>query len=75
MLTRLSFVGCDETGTGAWAGPTIAAAGVMAPGIFIDNLADSKTLLPKERAATYQHLVSHPQVHIATYAPMSITFT
>ena len=50
----------------------IAAAVVITPGVYIDNLADSKTLLPKERAAAYQSLVSHPQVFMATCAPLSV---
>ena len=72
QLSRGSDAGCDETGTGAWAGPMIAAAVVITPGVYIDNLADSKTLLPKERAAAYQSLVSHPQVFMATCAPFSV---
>jgi ribonuclease HII len=42
-----AVAGVDEVGVGAFAGPVVAAAVVLAPGTTIDGLADSKLLSPK----------------------------
>ena len=44
-----AVAGVDEVGVGAFAGPVIAAAVILAPGTTIDGLADSKLLSPKRR--------------------------
>ena len=41
--------GVDEVGVGAFAGPVIAAAVILAPQTVINGLADSKLLTPKRR--------------------------
>lgn len=43
--------GVDEVGRGALAGPVVAAAVVMPPGLTIDGVEDSKRLSPGRRAA------------------------
>jgi ribonuclease HII len=44
-----AIAGVDEVGVGAFAGPVVAAAVILAPGTIIDGLADSKLLSPKRR--------------------------
>jgi ribonuclease HII len=44
-----AVAGVDEVGVGAFAGPVIAAAVILAPHTVIDGLADSKLLSPKRR--------------------------
>ena len=44
------IAGVDEVGVGAFAGPVVAAAVILAAGTVIDGLADSKLLSAKRRA-------------------------
>ena len=44
-----AVAGVDEVGVGAFAGPVIAAAVILAQHTIIDGLADSKLLSPKRR--------------------------
>jgi ribonuclease HII len=44
-----SVAGVDEVGVGAFAGPVVAAAVILAPRTMIDGLADCKLLSPKRR--------------------------
>jgi ribonuclease HII len=44
-----AVAGVDEVGVGAFAGPVVAAAVILARHIIIDGLADSKLLSPKRR--------------------------
>jgi ribonuclease HII len=44
-----SIAGVDEVGVGAFAGPVVAAAVILAPDTLIDGLADSKLLSSKHR--------------------------
>ncbi len=43
------FVGIDEVGRGAWAGPVVAAAVILPFGLMIDGVNDSKKLSPAKR--------------------------
>lgn len=56
-LWRAGFTyiaGLDEAGRGAWAGPVVAAAAVLAPGTHLPpGTRDSKLLSPAQRAALY----------------------
>jgi ribonuclease HII len=45
--------GVDEVGVGAFAGPVVAAAVILAPDALVDGLADSKLLTPKRREALF----------------------
>jgi ribonuclease HII len=45
--------GVDEVGVGALAGPVVAAAVIIRPGISIEGLADSKLLTAKRRKALF----------------------
>jgi ribonuclease HII len=46
---RVHIAGVDEAGRGALAGPVVAAAVVMGPGVLIRGVADSKALKPARR--------------------------
>ena len=48
-----AIAGVDEVGVGAFAGPAIAAAVILAPGTTIDGLADSKLLSAKRREGLF----------------------
>lgn len=47
------MAGIDEAGRGPLAGPVVAAAVVLNPGVRIAGVDDSKLLTPKEREALY----------------------
>ncbi len=49
----MAVAGVDEVGVGALAGPVIAAAVILAPGMIIEGLADSKLLTAKRRQALF----------------------
>lgn len=48
-----AVAGVDEVGVGALAGPVVAAAVIIAAGISIDGLSDSKLLTAKHRDALF----------------------
>jgi ribonuclease HII len=52
------IAGVDEAGRGPLAGPVVAAAAVLAPGVFIEGVNDSKKLSAKRRDALYGEIVS-----------------
>ncbi|MBW4061597.1 ribonuclease HII [Candidatus Saccharibacteria bacterium] len=43
------IIGIDEVGRGAWAGPVVAGAVILRPGLIIDGLNDSKLVPAKRR--------------------------
>lgn len=43
------LAGCDEVGRGPLAGPIVAAAVILPPGVFLPGLRDSKELPPGQR--------------------------
>jgi len=45
------IAGIDEAGRGPWAGPVVAAAVILDPGVVIEGVDDSKRLTAKKRAA------------------------
>ncbi len=47
--TRLLVAGVDEAGRGPLAGPVVAAAVILRPGVTIEGLKDSKQLTPARR--------------------------
>jgi ribonuclease HII len=54
---RTYVAGIDEAGRGALAGPVVAAAVVLPPGLTIENVDDSKRLSPQTREAMYHEIL------------------
>lgn len=52
------LAGTDEAGRGALAGPLVAAAVMFPPGAVIENVRDSKALLPGQREELYDRILS-----------------
>ena len=46
----VNVAGVDEVGRGPIAGPVVAAAVILAEGVFIEGAADSKALTPRQRS-------------------------
>jgi ribonuclease HII len=55
-LTRVA--GLDEAGRGPLAGPVVAAAVILAPGVAVEGVDDSKRLDPDERGRLYGAITS-----------------
>ncbi len=51
--------GLDEAGRGPLAGPVVAAAVVLPPGIVIEGLRDSKKIAEKQRKEVFWNIVRH----------------
>ena len=62
---RGSPAGIDEAGRGPLAGPVVAAACVIAPGVHLDGIDDSKKLSARQREQLFEMLTTHPQVEHA----------
>ena len=59
-------IGVDEVGRGCLAGPVVACACYLPPGVDIDGIADSKTITTeKAREAIYEQLREAPGVRYA----------
>lgn len=58
----LSIAGCDEAGRGPLAGPVVAAACILQETTLLKGINDSKKLLPEERKALFQKIISDPQI-------------
>lgn len=56
------IAGVDEAGRGPLAGPVVAAAVIIRPGVSIKKVKDSKKLTAKQRIEIYNLLASHPKV-------------
>lgn len=54
--------GVDEAGRGPLAGPVVAAACVIAPGLLFPGINDSKLLTPQKREHFFEVLSSHSEV-------------
>ena len=61
-----AFAGVDEAGRGPLAGPVVAAACVLPPGVDIPGIGDSKQLSEARRLVVYDALMAHPDVDYAT---------
>lgn len=48
--------GVDEVGRGAMAGPLVAAAVILEPGVELELVADSKLLTPEQRDIAYEEV-------------------
>ena len=53
------IAGIDEAGRGSLAGPVVAAAVILPPGLIIDGVNDSKKLTPARREVLYQVIHQH----------------
>lgn len=56
------IAGVDEVGRGPLAGPVVAAACMIPPGVIFSGIDDSKKLTEKQREALFDAIVSHPDV-------------
>ncbi len=54
--------GVDEAGRGPLAGPVVASACVLPPGLLIEGIRDSKALVYKKREKLYNLLSSHSDI-------------
>lgn len=61
---RLLVAGVDEAGRGPLAGPVVAAAVILRPGVIIEGLKDSKQLTPARR----ETLAAQIREHAAAFA-------
>ena len=52
------IAGTDEAGRGPLAGPVVAAAAIIPPGIYIARLNDSKKLTAKQREDIYEQILA-----------------
>jgi ribonuclease HII len=50
MASGHTIIGIDEVGRGAWAGPVVAGAVELPPGLAVAGLSDSKLITPAARA-------------------------
>lgn len=60
-----AVAGVDEAGRGPLAGPVVAAAAVLPPGIEFELLNDSKQMSEADREAVFEQLTTHPEVSYA----------
>ncbi len=61
---HLFVAGVDEAGRGPLAGPVVAAACCLTPGLDICGIDDSKKLSPAKRRLLFDLLSNHPEVGI-----------
>ncbi|MBI4281568.1 ribonuclease HII [Candidatus Uhrbacteria bacterium] len=52
-----AIAGVDEVGYGAWAGPVVAGAVILSPGVRIPGVRDSKQLSPRARSALFPRII------------------
>lgn len=60
-----AVAGVDEAGRGPLAGPVVAAAAVLPPGLEFELLNDSKQMSEADREAVFEQLTTHPEVSYA----------
>ena len=65
-------VGVDEAGRGPLAGPVVAAACILARGLNIEGVHDSKKLTPIKREELYHVLTTHPDILFGIGIPVRI---
>lgn len=56
------IAGIDEAGRGPLAGPVVAAACILPDDLLIEGINDSKKLLPSQRFAIFQRILSIPDI-------------
>lgn len=57
------IAGVDEAGRGPLAGPVVAAACIIAEGVFFEGINDSKLLTAKKRSALFEQITTHDKVY------------
>lgn len=57
------IAGIDEAGRGPLAGPVVAAACILPPDYYINDVNDSKQLTAKQRAEIYKRIISDPKIY------------
>jgi len=57
-----AIAGVDEAGRGPLAGPVVAAACILPDGTCVEGVNDSKKLVPSQRAAIFQKIISNPAI-------------
>lgn len=60
------IAGVDEAGRGPLAGPVVAAAVVLPPGLMLENCDDSKRLCPELRSLIYDKIIGNPDIATGT---------
>jgi ribonuclease HII len=55
------YAGVDEAGRGPLAGPVVAGAVILNPGVMIEGLKDSKLLTPKKREVLSERMGNRPR--------------
>ncbi len=68
----LVIAGADEAGRGPLAGPVVAAALIIPPGLIIPGINDSKKLSEKKREALFDELCEKTVFSIGTADPETI---
>ena len=63
---KFCIAGVDEAGRGPLAGPVVASAVILAPGVCTSGLDDSKRLSRTAREDAFERLTTDPKVHHAT---------
>ena len=58
---NVRFCGVDEAGRGALAGPVVAAAVMMPPGLLVNGVNDSKLVSPRRRTELAAEIHRHAQ--------------
>jgi len=58
----LLIAGVDEAGRGPLAGPVVAAACIIPPRLYIQDVNDSKQLSPNLRERVFKQLTTHPEI-------------
>jgi len=61
-------VGLDEAGRGCLAGPVVASACYISPGVKIPGITDSKVLTQAKREKLYFQMKEHAEVDFGVYA-------
>ena len=71
-IPHSGYAGYDESGTGAWAGPVVAAVCVIPKGVDIPGVDDSKRLSAESRLRFYKQIIQHTQIRWATCASTTL---
>lgn len=67
-----SLCGIDEAGRGCIAGDLVVAGCVLAEGVVIDGLGDSKKISEKKRYLLFEEIVQKSRYHIVIIKPREI---